>query len=159
MNKYQRTNSQPPAKIPPAQKIPAWAKCLVLVFGCLAIIAIIRFSSNESVKAPSEPASVASAPSLTTSSQSPASLPTIPGLEDRRFDSVVRGVAEREDPVVDGWDSERFSELANQQLKKIGKLITHPEDMKDAEIGKVVFDRYRIDVLAHSNFVAALGRA
>ena len=50
-------------------------------------------------------------------------LPTLPGLGSNRFDAVVREVAEREDPTIDGWDSERFNEIASQQLKSIGKLL------------------------------------
>jgi len=104
----------------------------------LLAFAIIRFSSIEVTQDPTEPPPVTPKPILTTSSQ----LPTIPGLEDHRFDSVVRGVAEREDPVIDGWHSERFSEIANQQLKNIGKILTHPEDLNGTEMGKIAIASY-----------------
>jgi hypothetical protein len=51
-------------------------------------------------------------------------LPKVPGLDENRFDAVVRDVAQREDPVVDGWDSERLSELADRQLKALGQMLS-----------------------------------
>ena len=138
MSKHPKSKSRRSQKPVPTQGIPAWIKCLLLVIGCLLLFTIIRFSSVEVTQSPTEPAPAKPDPILATSSQ----LPTIPGLEDHRFDSVVRGVAEREDPVIDGWDSERFSEVANQQLKNIGKLLTHPEEINGTEMGKIASDSY-----------------
>lgn len=53
----------------------------------------------------------------------PAPLDAVPGLGQNRFDAVVRDIAERDDPTVDGWDSERFNEAADVQLKKVGGLL------------------------------------
>ncbi|MCP4191334.1 MAG: VCBS repeat-containing protein [Planctomycetaceae bacterium] len=64
-------------------------------------------------------------------------LPVLPGLEEIRFDTVVRNVAEREDPTVDGWDSERFSELASAQLKSLGKMLIDPAECDDAHAAAV----------------------
>ena len=47
-----------------------------------------------------------------------------PTLRDRRYDAAIRDIVVREDPTIDGWDSERFNELAGQQLKKIGHLLS-----------------------------------
>ena len=70
-------------------------------------------------------------------------LPTMPGLGEHRFDNVVRSVAEREDPVKDGWDTERFNEIAGAQLKVVGKLLTHPEDLNQTNVSAVVNEEYR----------------
>ena len=50
-------------------------------------------------------------------------LDAVPGLGQNRFDAVVRDIAERDDPTVDGWDSERFNEASDVQLKKVGELF------------------------------------
>ncbi len=68
-------------------------------------------------------------------------LPTAPGLEKQRFDSVVRSVAEREDPVLDGWDSERFNEAAGKQLKVIGKLLSNASIPKNT-LAKAVAETF-----------------
>ncbi len=67
----------------------------------------------------------------------------MPGLSEGRFDNVVRKVAEREDPVLDGWDTERFNELAGAQLKVIGKMLIHPEDISDENVRKIASESYR----------------
>ncbi len=46
-----------------------------------------------------------------------------PTLKDRTYDATIHDIVAREDPTVDGWDSEAFSERANQQLKEVGKQI------------------------------------
>ncbi|MDG2383268.1 MAG: VCBS repeat-containing protein [Pirellulaceae bacterium] len=69
-------------------------------------------------------------------------LPVLPGLEKVRFDTVVRAVAEREDPTVDGWDSERFSELASAQLKLFGKMLIDPALRDDAHAAAVAAEDF-----------------
>ena len=109
---------------------------LWLVAISCAAIALLYFatrpSSDPTVEAESPP-QVAnssdgktgnSAANVAANTQAAIQLPTAPGLEKQRFDSVVRGVAEREDPVLDGWDSERFNEIAGKQLKLVGKLLS-----------------------------------
>ena len=46
-----------------------------------------------------------------------------PQLKDLKYDASIRQIAKREDPVVDGWDTERFNELADKQLKLVGKML------------------------------------
>lgn len=48
-----------------------------------------------------------------------------PTLKDRSYDATIRDIVTREDPTVDGWDSEAFNELANAQLKKVGERIAN----------------------------------
>ena len=59
-----------------------------------------------------------------TATLAKADLDLHPNLKNLKYDATIRKIAEREDPVVDGWDSERFSELADGQLKQIGKLLS-----------------------------------
>ena len=46
-----------------------------------------------------------------------------PQLKDRAYDATIHSIVEREDPTIDGWDSEAFNELASAQLKKVGHRI------------------------------------
>jgi hypothetical protein len=71
-----------------------------------------------------------------------AQLPTLPGLDDQRFDAVVRRVAEREDPVLDGWDSEHFHDLADRQLKRVGQLLLEPEGLDTARVASVTAPKF-----------------
>ena len=71
----------------------------------------------------------------------------LPSLEGNRFDSVVRGVVRREDPVLDGWNSERLSELSDQQLKNIGKLIIDPEQRDQPHVDKLATPTVRASTL------------
>lgn len=74
--------------------------------------------------------------------QASLSLPSLPGLENQRFDAVVRGVAEREDPLIDGWQSERFSELAEKQLKVVGQMLAAPTEVTSTAISNLVAERF-----------------
>jgi len=79
----------------------------------------------------------------------------LPGLENRRFDSVVRGVADREDPLRDGWESEHFSELAGKQLKAVGQMMIAPDSLTDEQIRAVATDSFRSVELRPSNLEVA----
>ena len=46
-----------------------------------------------------------------------------PDVVDRKYDAAIHDIVVREDPVVDGWDSEKFNELASKQLKHVGKIL------------------------------------
>ncbi|MEM7314821.1 MAG: VCBS repeat-containing protein, partial [Planctomycetota bacterium] len=58
------------------------------------------------------------------SSTSKADVDFLPSLKGRKYDAAIRDVVVKEDPVVDGWDSEEFSESAGKQLKIVGKMLT-----------------------------------
>jgi len=49
-----------------------------------------------------------------------------------------RSWAEVDDPTKDGWDTEAFSDQANQQLKHIGKLIAGAEGIDPARIASLI---------------------
>jgi hypothetical protein len=73
---------------------------------------------------PGPTAAAAHTPPVATATTSAASpLAAVPGLEENRFDSVVRDIVERDDPIVDGWSSEKFNETADLQLKKLGEWL------------------------------------
>ncbi|MDG2383266.1 MAG: VCBS repeat-containing protein [Pirellulaceae bacterium] len=66
-----------------------------------------------------------------------------PSLEGRDYDAVIRDVVAREDPLVDGWDSERFSDLAMRQLKKIGGVVSHPPLANSSELKELCTEAYQ----------------
>jgi hypothetical protein len=75
----------------------------------------------------------------------PPSLDAVPGLEKNRFDVVVRDIVERDDPTVDGWDSERFNEATDVQLKKVGGLLV--SETGEGATTELVFPSFRGTVL------------
>ena len=55
-----------------------------------------------------------------------------PIAEGQSYDKAVYDIVVREDPEVDGWESEVFSEFAMKQLKKLGSALKgdqFPEDV------------------------------
>jgi hypothetical protein len=55
-----------------------------------------------------------------------------PQVADRRFDTTIREIVDREDPTVDGWGSEAFAASALAQLKVLGKVLAgDPEALAD----------------------------
>lgn len=66
-----------------------------------------------------------------------------PSMKSRRFDAAVRDIVQREDPVVDGWDTERFSELADHQLKILGELLCNPQQIEKAALESVCTEQYQ----------------
>lgn len=60
------------------------------------------------------------------------SLSLHPIAEGQSYDKAVYDIVVREDPEVDGWESEVFSEFAMKQLKKLGSALRSdqfPEDV------------------------------
>ena len=112
---------------------------------CLVVggIAIIKWrnptaDSRTQVLEPSDTtAAVSSSVKVDPALRPAMDLPTLPGLEENRFDAVVRDVAKREDPVLDGWDTERLNELAVKQLKAIGKMLSDADSIDDAHLDGV----------------------
>ncbi|MEJ6581542.1 MAG: VCBS repeat-containing protein [Akkermansiaceae bacterium] len=51
----------------------------------------------------------------------------LPVAEAQIYDKTVHDIVVREDPKIDGWDSEAFSETAMTRLKELGKLLIHGE--------------------------------
>ena len=54
---------------------------------------------------------------------------------------------ELDDPSKDGWETEAFNELANRQLKSLGKLLTHPEQLAAADLTKLVTSQFSCQAL------------
>ena len=67
-------------------------------------------------------------------------LSQLPGLEKNQFDSVVKQVADREDPELDGWSSEQFNEVAGAQLKRVGAAITDPATLEVTSLATADFE-------------------
>ena len=55
------------------------------------------------------------------------SLPAIPGTDPDRFDGFLAPIFERIDPEQDEWDTEVLSQAANEQLMKVARLLSQPE--------------------------------
>ena len=49
-------------------------------------------------------------------------------------DTRLSEILAKRDPVSDGWDTEVLNEVAEAQLKLIGKLISHPEQLQVSEL-------------------------
>jgi FG-GAP-like repeat len=49
---------------------------------------------------------------------------------------------ETDDPGKDGWDTEVFNNIANKQLKKIGKMLTHPEQLDSGHAAELIIDDF-----------------
>lgn len=84
-------------------------------------------------------------------SRVPSSTPSIaksdldlhPQLKDLKYDATIREIAKREDPVVDGWDTERFNELAGKQLKLVGKLLVDRRLLDEKHVAEVSVPGFR----------------
>ena len=101
----------------------------VAVIGAMALMLWGRIPSEPTEHGPVSDRNIEGEVSMVA--ETSEALPVFPSLEANQFDAAVRDVAAREDPVLDGWNSERFSELAESQLKKLGEMLTHSE-MLDA---------------------------
>lgn len=47
-----------------------------------------------------------------------------------------------DDPGKDGWDTEVFNNIANKQLKRIGKMLTHPEYLDSDHAAELIIDSF-----------------
>ena len=63
--------------------------------------------------------------------------PTIPSTGLNRPESVARQI-EHVDPRRGGWDSEAFAEAAGEQLKQLGKLLAHPDEIDSQHLAPLV---------------------
>ena len=72
----------------------------------------------------------------------PLDLPDVPGVEKNRFDAMVRSVARLEDPVLDGWSTEAFNDVADKQLKLVGQLIADGAAIESAELTQLVSESF-----------------
>ncbi|MDA0812545.1 MAG: VCBS repeat-containing protein [Verrucomicrobia bacterium] len=61
-------------------------------------------------------------------------LALLPQVVERRFDSTIRDIVEREDPIVDGWGSEVFAASALEQLNRLGEVLAGEPDVEPGEI-------------------------
>ncbi len=95
---------------------------------CIGLLAIAGCLNSN---APTEGNATDSTPGSTTNEEMTAkahgeqaeTIDFHPKLKDRKYDAAIRDVAVREDPVVDGWESETFSEQAAKQLKILGAML------------------------------------
>ena len=70
-----------------------------------------------------EKSSDATPPAVAVDDSIPTDLPLLPQVADQRFDGAIHDIVVREDPKVDGWDSEAFTEQALSQLSVLGKML------------------------------------
>ena len=60
-----------------------------------------------------------------------------PVAENQSYDNAVHDIVIREDPKVDGWESEVFSETAMKQLKKLGASLRKGEHSNEVFAGSL----------------------
>ena len=69
--------------------------------------------------------------------------PELGAMLTERARDRVQEMNEQLDPRNDGWESEVVNQLATGQLKKLAKLLTHPEKIRDAELAGVFARDFR----------------
>jgi hypothetical protein len=63
-------------------------------------------------------------------------------LDFNPTDADVAAQLKRVDPQVDGWDAEVFEAAAGSQLKTLGKLLAHPDELEAAQIQRLATDEF-----------------
>jgi len=58
---------------------------------------------------------------------------------------------EIDNPSKDGWDTEVFANEATKQLKSLGKLLSHPDQIDDASVGNLITDDFACSTLRPEN--------
>ncbi len=67
---------------------------------------------------------------------------------DQPASSLFReGWTKTDNPGKDGWDTEVFNNIANKQLKKLGKMLTHPEDLDADHAAELIVENFQTDGL------------
>lgn len=130
------TSAIPPPGSPSRQYF-AVLLCLLIAFGCN------RISDRPSSGA--EATTSATNQAIPKPTDSPQ-LELLPTSKQRTYDATIRDIIVREDPEVDGWQTEKFNELADKQLKQLGKLLS------DASL----IDKQHALALATSDFRGAI---
>jgi hypothetical protein len=85
-------------------------------------------------------------PSSPDSSQHDPSVPTSRGLTWQEIDNAKN----------DGWDTEVFASDAGKQLKLLGKLLTHVDDIDDAAVEELIADGFACQSLRPADLVTVL---
>lgn len=116
------------------------APCTVFSLA-IAIALGCRHNSEDSLPAADTPHSVSN-PQTTTVVSGGGEHLHHPSLENRDYHAAIRSVVVREDPLVDGWDSEHFSDLAMVQLNLIAALFQQQKPIEAAQVRSVCHDNY-----------------
>jgi hypothetical protein len=90
---------------------------LLLTLSCFAL------SCSRATKESGPPAAGVPLPVEPAEDSAPVEMAPLPQVADQRFDGAIRDIVVREDPVVDGWDSEAFTDKALAQLNALGRLL------------------------------------
>ncbi|MCP4191332.1 MAG: VCBS repeat-containing protein [Planctomycetaceae bacterium] len=120
--------------------------CLVLAVGCGESTSVSSPANSQVEIESIEGDSVAVVDGDSTSgrdSAEQASPQLHPSLEGQDYDAVIRDVVAREDPLVDGWDTERFSDLAMRQLKEMGGGVSQLPLVNHGQLRKLCAKDYR----------------
>lgn len=70
-------------------------------------------------------------------------LDLLPSSKERSYDAAIRDIIVREDPEVDGWQTEKFNELADKQLKLVGKLLCDENLIDTGHAREIVTSSFR----------------
>jgi hypothetical protein len=75
-------------------------------------------------------------------------LPIAPGLESRKTFAPLADVVATVDPTRDkGWETEAISEASLGQLKKLGKLFSHPDKRRPSDLESFITADFRCGTL------------
>ncbi len=91
-----------------------------------AILLVLGFASGRVGAAPEAPAS-----------QEKRGGETAPSTEQPDYEDRVEAKQELKDAAKDDWDTEVYNDLAGKQLKTLGKLLGHPEEIDAAHLSEL----------------------
>jgi hypothetical protein len=83
-------------------------------------------------------------------------IPTVDTADPRVPTKKRKSWQEIDDPSKDGWDTEVFNDKAMKQLKTLGKLLTHPDEIDAAAVEKLVAGDFTCGPLRPAGVVTVL---
>jgi FG-GAP-like repeat len=89
----------------------------------LLAVTVVCLTGCSKPRQEAKKSSDATAPAVEVEGSIPTDLALLPQVADQRFDGAIHDIVVREDPTVDGWDSEAFTEQALAQLNALGKML------------------------------------
>jgi hypothetical protein len=131
------TTDQPDKQRPP--NLGAKVLLLVVIAGVCVVFAV--YSVNRASQVP-EPLAATAPPSIPVTAQAPASQPS-----KLTFPNKLKAYDLEDNPVVDGWDTEQFTHLAEQQLHHIKQMLLNPDELDEAHVQSFIDDAFTCDAL------------
>ena len=89
-------------------------------------------------------------------SDEPAEVPIVDAADPRVPTKSGKSWQEIDDPTKDGWNTEVFTSKAMKQLKKLGELLTHPDDIDHSVVEKLLAGDFVCGALRPAGVVTVL---